>query len=442
VTNSTGLAEGPAPIGAACVRTAAAGIWQGLEDCVHCGLCLASCPTYLTTGVEMSSPRGRLWLARAVERGEMGVSDTFVRYLDQCVGCLACQTACPSGVPYAHLLETAREAIETAHPRRGVDRLLRVLVTNLFPYPGRLRLLLGALRAYQGLGLSRLLRRSGLLARLAPELAGMEALLPPVPPAAARRPLPEVNPAQGRRRGRVGLLTGCIQRHLLPEINRATVRLLTAAGYEVVIPPGQGCCGAVHIHTGRLAKGKQVARELIATFDGLGVEAVVSNAGGCGAQMKEYGYLLGDDPAWGERATAFSARVRDVTELLAETCWDGRLKPLPLTVTYHEACHLAHAQGIRSEPRAVLGQIPGLTLVELEESDTCCGSGGAYNILQPRMARRLQRRKVERIQATGASVVAAGNIGCLLQIRAGLEEAGLPIRTAHPVEILDWALTA
>jgi glycolate oxidase iron-sulfur subunit len=262
-----------------------------------------------------------------------------------------------------------------------------------------------------------------------------------VPSAAARRALPALIPAQGTRRGRLGLLTGCVQRHLLPENNRATVRLLTAAGYEVLVPAGQGCCGAVHIHTGRMAAGKAQARELIATFAELGVDAVVANAAGCGAQMKEYGHLLRDDPAWGARAAAFSAGVRDVTEILADTSWDGRLTPLPLTVTYHEACHLAHAQRIRNEPRAILRQIPGLTLLELPESDMCCGSGGVYNILQPGMARQLLARKVERIRGTGASVVAAGNVGCLLQIRAGLEQAGLPVRAVHPIEILDWSLS-
>jgi glycolate oxidase iron-sulfur subunit len=419
---------------------APAGPWQGLSDCVHCGLCLASCPTYLTTGVEMASPRGRLWLARALEDGAMGVSDAFVRHLDQCVGCLACQTACPSGVPYGHLLESARATIETDHHRLLSDRLVRFLLTTLFPYPARMGLALPVLAAYQRLGVSRLLRRSGILARIAPILAEAEGLLPPVPPRRERAPLPAVTPAVGPRKGRVGLLTGCIQRHLLPGINRATVRVLAAAGYEVAVPPDQGCCGAVHIHTGKLEEGRALARATIAAFDAARVEQVVANAGGCGAQMKDYGHLLAEDPAWRERAAAFSGAVRDVSELVAGAAWNGRLRPVPIAVTYHEACHLAHAQRIRQEPRAMLRQIPGLALEELAESDMCCGSGGVYNILQPEMARRLLARKIERIRATGASVVAAGNIGCLLQIRQGLETAKAPVAAVHPIEILDWSL--
>jgi len=417
-----------------------AGRWQGVQDCVHCGLCLASCPTYLTRGVEMSSPRGRLWLTRAIDENRMGVSPAFVRHLDQCVGCLACQTACPSGVPYGHLLETARSTIEAEHRREAPDRLIRWLVTTFFPYPGRLALGLGVLAWYQRFGLSRLVRRTGILGRLSPSLAAMEALLPPIPPAALRGPLSAVTPAEGARKGRVGLLTGCIQRHLLPEINRATVRALSAAGYEVVAPLEQGCCGAVHIHTGKLEDGKRLARELIEVFEAAGVDLVVSNAAGCGAQMRDYAHLLAGDARWAARAAAFSARVRDVSELLAAHEWNGRLRPVRMRVTYHEACHLAHAQQIRDEPRALLRQIPGLTLEELAESDMCCGSGGVFNILQPAMAQALLRRKVDRIRATGASVVAAGNIGCLLQIRQGLEEAAVPVRAVHPVEILDWAL--
>jgi glycolate oxidase iron-sulfur subunit len=388
----------------------------------------------------MASPRGRLWLARAIQEGEMGLSRAFVTHLDRCVGCLACQTACPSGVPYGRILESARAAIAAEYRRGAPDRALRWLLTNVFPFPNRWALGLGLLAGYQRLGLSRLARRTHLWKRVSPALAAMEALLPPIPSRAERSPLPAVTVPAGTSRGRVGLLTGCAQRHLLPGINRATVRVLGAAGFEVRVPREQGCCGAIHIHTGLAEDGKRLARSLMQTFEPLEVDLVVANAAGCGAQMKAYGHLLSGDPAWAARAAAFSRKVRDVSEILAETRWNGRLRPVPLTVAYHDACHLAHGQRIRNEPRAMLRQIPDLELRELAESEMCCGSGGVYNILEPAMADRLLRRKVEHIRATGAAAVAAANIGCLLQIRRGLEAAGLPIRAVHPVEILDWAL--
>jgi len=413
---------------------------QEILDCVHCGLCLPTCPTYLMTGLETASPRGRVYLIRTVEEGQGGISPVFVKHLDQCLGCLACQTACPSGVPYANLIEAARDQIERQYERPAGDRAWRLLLLRLFPYPRRMRPLIALLYWYQRLGLSRLVRATGLLGRLLPKVARMEALLPPVPPACERQPLREHTPAMGSCRGRVGLLSGCVQPFILPEVNRATARVLAAAGYEVISPRAQGCCGAMHLHTGHLNTGRDMARRLIAAFEGTGVELVVANAAGCGAAMKGYGHLLRDDPAWRERAAAFSARVRDVSELLGDVAWNGALGALPLTVTYHEACHLAHGQRIRQEPRTLLRQIPGLRLVELTESDLCCGSAGVYNLLEPEMSGKLLRRKVERIEGTGASVVAMGNVGCLLQIRLGLEQAGLRVQAVHVVEVLDWAL--
>jgi glycolate oxidase iron-sulfur subunit len=303
-----------------------------------------------------------------------------------------------------------------------------------------MRWVVSALYWYQRLGLSRLVRASGLLPVLSPRLAQMEALLPPVPSPAARRPLADVTLAVGGRVGRVGFLTGCVQRSLLPGINQATVRILAAAGYEVVTPRDQGCCGALHLHAGDLDAARGLARKLIQTFERVQVSMVVVNAAGCGATMKDYAHLFRDDPAWRDRAQAFSAKVRDVSEVLAAVSWNGALRPVPLTVTYHEACHLAHAQGIRKEPRTILQQIPELRLVELPESDLCCGSAGIYNLLQTEMAGQILRRKVERIRETGASHVAIGNIGCLLQITLGLRQANVPVQAVHPVELVDWAL--
>lgn len=414
--------------------------WPHIQDCVHCGLCLPSCPTYVTTGVEMSSPRGRIAMVRALGDGRGAFSRDLVKHLDQCLGCLACQEACPSGVVYGHALEGAREAIEAHYDRAPADRVMRWLVEHLFPYPHRLGVALTVLYWYQRLGLSRLVRGAGILKAVSPRLAQMEALLPRVPPAGDRRSLPEFTPCVGTRRGRAGVLTGCAQRHLLPGLNRATVRVLARAGYDVVAPPGQGCCGALHAHSGDREEARRMARALIEAFDAAGADIVVANAAGCGAAMKEYGYLLRDDPAWRERAEAFSGRVRDVSQVLADIPWNGELKEVSASVSYHDACHLAHGQRIRVEPRSILRQIPGLNLVELSESDLCCGSAGTYNLLQPEMANRLLARKVDRIRQADTDFVAAGNIGCLLQIQHGLQEAGVRTRAVHPVELVDWAL--
>jgi glycolate oxidase iron-sulfur subunit len=321
-----------------------------------------------------------------------------------------------------------------------MDRLRRRVLLGLFPHPARLGPVVGALYWYQRLGLSRLVRAAARVAQLSLGLIELEALLPTIPSPEERQPLPDVTPAAGRRTGRIGLLTGCVQRFLLPHVNRATVRVLAAGGYEVVAPRDQGCCGALHLHGGRLGEGRSLARALIRTFEGCGVEAVVANAAGCGAAMKEYGSLLREDNAWRTRAEAFSASVRDVSQILAGVSWNGRLRPVSLTATYHDACHLAHAQRIRKEPRTILRQIPGLRLVELTDADFCCGGAGVYNLLQAEMAGEVLQRKLERIRDAGAEVVAAGNIGCLLQIGRGLRQAGLPARAVHPVELLDWSL--
>lgn len=413
---------------------------EGILDCVHCGLCLPSCPTYLTTGIEMASPRGRVYLMRAVDEGRAGISAEFVKHLDECLGCLACQTACPSGVPYGRLLEAARTQIERKYQRPASDRRWRRLLLGLFPQPERLGRAMSALFWYQRLGLSGLVRGSGLLSLISPSLAQMEALLPSVPSRAERRPLPEVTPPLGRRLGRIGLVTGCVQRFLLPGLNRATVRVLAALGYEVVVPQAQGCCAALHLHGGNLDEARSLARRMIETFGQVGVDAVAVNAAGCGAALKDYDSLLREDAAWAGRAEAFSAKVRDVFQILTEVPLTGQLQAVPLTATYHDACHLAHAQRIRKEPRTVLQRIPGLRLVDLAESDLCCGSAGVYNLLEPGMSGQLLQRKVERIRETGASLVAAANIGCLLQISRGLRQAGLSVRAVHPVELVDWAL--
>jgi glycolate oxidase iron-sulfur subunit len=366
---------------------------------------------------------------RALVEGRQAVTPTFARHMELCLGCRACETACPAGVPFGALLEGTRAHLHA----QGVSSrppLLRQLITVLFPRPRALGALLGPLRAYQRSGAQRLVRASGLVRRW-PRLAAMEALLPAV---ASAPGLPARVPAIGRRRGRMGLLTGCVQRALYARVNRQTAELLSLAGYDVVIP-AQGCCGALDLHEGRLDAFRARARALATQFDS-DLEAVVVNAAGCGAAMKEY-------PRWlpGEAAVAaFASRVRDVSEVLVDA--ELPLGPLPLTVAYHDPCHLAHGQRIRIQPRALLQRIPGLRLAPLADSDLCCGSAGVYNLLEPAIADRLLGMKLDRLEQTGARVVASGNPGCLLQIAKGARQRKLDLEVVHPVELVARSVAA
>jgi glycolate oxidase iron-sulfur subunit len=405
--------------------------WEGILDCVHCGICLPQCPTYKVLAQEMDSPRGRLYLMRAATEGRIGLTENFVLHMDRCLGCRACETACPAGVPFGRLIEETRGQIERRVARPLARRLLRRLVLGTFPHRGRLAAVLAAARLYQASGLQRLVRASGLLARL-PRLAAMERLLP-ARGGAPRGALPAETAPAGPSRGTVALLEGCVQSLLFPGINQATVRLLARAGYRVVVPPAQVCCGALHLHGGDRATARALARRNLAAFGD--ADWIVTNAAGCGAAMRDYGHLVPDDARAAERG----ARVRDVTELLAEHL-PGPCQALDLTVTYHDPCHLAHGQRVREAPRTLLRAIPGLRVVELAEADLCCGSAGVYNLMEPEIARRLLDRKIAHIAATGAGVVVTGNPGCLLQIRMGLAERGLPVQACHPVELLTWAV--
>jgi glycolate oxidase iron-sulfur subunit len=402
------------------------------DACVHCGFCLPACPTYQLDAEEMDSPRGRIHLIQQLLSGS-AAPGSVLGHLDNCLGCLACVSACPSGVAYDQIIAPARALVE---PARGpLDRLRRAGIFALFPYPRRLAILRGPLRLAQWLRLDRA------AARLAPSTVGaMARLLPTVRP---RVRLPARIAASSQRRGVVGLLTGCVQSVFFSEVSAATARVLVAEGYDVVAPPGQSCCGALAGHTGRAAQARRQAQRTIATFEQAGVEAVVTDVAGCGSAMKEYAHLLADDPEWGPRAAAFAAKVVDVTELLAQAGPLAQRHPVPLTVAYHDACHLSHGQGVRAQPRELLRGIPGLRLVPIPatEADVCCGSAGVYNLLQPGPAGRLGARKAAAIRATGADVVVAGNPGCLLQIRAALDaDGGPPLPTRHTVELLDASL--
>jgi glycolate oxidase iron-sulfur subunit len=407
-------------------------------DCVHCGFCLPTCPTYLVLGNEMDSPRGRIYLMRSAAEGRIGIGDSFVKHMNLCLVCRACETACPSGVEYGHLIEAARGQVERQYEYRFTDRVLRRFILRTFTDRRLLRLLLTPMRAYQRLGVQRLVRKSGVL-RLLGRWGAMEAFMPSMPDPALGRGFPEVTPAIGHRRGRVALLLGCAQHAFFPDVNLATARVLAENGFEVVAPAGQGCCGSLFVHEGEREHGKTLARRAIEVFEATGADFVAINAAGCGSVMKDYGELLKDDPDFGARAAAFGHRVRDVSEILAETGLKGTLHAVKLRVAYHDACHLAHGQRVRSQPRSLLGAIPRLTLVPLQEADFCCGSAGVYNLLHPEVAKEFLDRKLDRLALTGADVVVAGNPGCLLQIAAGLRERGMSMRAAHTIELLDWS---
>jgi glycolate oxidase iron-sulfur subunit len=405
-------------------------------DCVHCGFCLPTCPTYTLWGEEMDSPRGRIYLMKSGLDGEP-MTDAMVQHFDACLGCMACVTACPSGVQYDRLIEATRAQVERNHHRDRTDRAMRTAIFALFPHKRRLRLMRGPLRAYQATGLQRAVRRSGLLERMAPRLAAMADLAPRM---TRRHPLPERVPAVGARRAVVGLLTGCVQGEFFPGVNAATVRVLAAEGCDVIMPGTQGCCGALSVHNGREEEAKRFARHTIDAFGAAGVDVVVVNAAGCGSSMKEYTDLLSDDPGYAERARAFSGRVRDVAEFLADLGPVAERHPLEVSVAYHDACHLGHAQGIRAQPRALLRGIPGLDLREIPEAELCCGSAGIWNILNPEPARELGDRKARNIVSTGASLLVTANPGCLMQVASALQRQDTAIGMAHTIEVLDASI--
>ncbi|MPZ97239.1 MAG: 4Fe-4S dicluster domain-containing protein [Propionibacteriales bacterium] len=405
-----------------------------VADCVHCGFCLPTCPTYVLWGEEMDSPRGRIYLMETGLQGEP-MSDSMVQHFDACLGCMACVTACPSGVQYDRLIENTRAQVERRHDRPLKERLLRSAIFALFPYPRRLRAVRGPLRLYQRSGLERAVRRTRLLART-PTLASLESLAPRL---GRMRRIPERLPAVGQRRAVVGLLLGCVQREFFPDVNAATARVLQAEGCEVVTP-GQGCCGALSTHNGREVEAQAFARATIDAFDRAGVEHVVVNAAGCGSAMKEYAELLSDDPAYAQRAKDFAAKVRDVSEILVELGPAAPRHPLPVVAAYHDACHLAHAQGIRAQPRQLLRDIPGLELREIADPEICCGSAGVYNLLNPEPARELGDRKAAHVLATDADLLVTANPGCLMQVAAALRRRGGSIATAHTIEVIDASI--
>ncbi len=391
--------------------------------CVHCGLCLSACPTYLETGNENDSPRGRIYLMRALQSGRTGLSDVAVRHIDLCLGCRACEVACPSGVQYGALLESTREHIEKRHHRSTFQKFLRrVAIEKIFPYSGRMKLALLPGRMIRTLG------AEPFLPKFAREALSL------IPRDSREGVWPDYSPADPSN-GRVGFIRGCVMNVLFGETNEASVRLLNKAGYDVITPQDQVCCGALYAHGGNLEEARACARRNIEAFEKHRLDTIIINAAGCGSTLKAYGHLLHDDVQWGERANAFSAKVKDLTEVLKRSKVQS---PKSKVVTYHDACHLAHAQRITSEPRELVKALAGENFVELPESDVCCGSAGSYNLTEPEMAERLQRRKIENILKTGATVVVTTNPGCILQIRAGLKKADAQhIKVLHIADFLE-----
>ena len=411
------------------------------DACVHCGFCLPACPTYLLWGEEMDSPRGRVYLIKGALENRTEISPSFVEHFDACLGCMACVPACPSGVQYGPLLERTRAQIERHHQRPLGERLLRALLFRVLPYPMMLRLALLPLAAGRRIVLA--LARRPMFGGLPASVRTLLNVAPLLSMSSLAARLPARTPARGEPRLRVGVLAGCVQRVVFPQVNQATVRVLAAEGCDTFVPAGQGCCGALSRHAGRLEEARRFARQTIEVFERAGVDRIVVNSAGCGSSMKEYGELLAEDPAWASRAEAFSGRVRDVSEVVVELGEPRAVRhPLEMrTVAYHDACHLAHAQGVRAPPRALLNTIPGLEVLEIGEPGVCCGSAGIYSVVQPGPAAELGERKARHIAALAPDVIASGNPGCTLQIAAACERLGFRRPVMHPIELLDASIT-
>jgi glycolate oxidase iron-sulfur subunit len=412
---------------------------KDLDRCVHCGLCLNACPTYRELGVEMDSPRGRVYQMVQVAAGRLPVSDTYQEHIELCLACRACETACPSGVEYGKLVEAARAHLELVKPRPWTERIARSFVYGrLLASPALLKVAGNVAALYQGTGLRRLVRATRLLKPFG-RLEQLERLMPAVERPFFFRHLGRTFPAQGERRCRVAFLAGCLANVAFSRLNEATVRVLQRNGSEVALPPGQGCCGALHVHAGLREPARKLARRNIDAFLDGGYDAIITNAAGCGSTLKEYGELLEHDPRYAARARQFASQVKDVNEFLAGIGLNRELGTVNITATYQDSCHLAHGQRVRLPPRQLLEAVPGLKFKELPLSDLCCGSAGVYNVQHPEMSMALLEKKMQMAATTGADTIVTANPGCMLQLRAGAELFGRNQRVMHVVEVLDEA---
>ena len=413
-----------------------------IDKCVHCGFCLSTCPSYRVIGKEMDSPRGRIYLMDAINKGEAALTEGIAQHFDSCLGCLACVTTCPSDVAYDQLIAATRPQVERNQPRNIWDKFIRSIIFNIFPYPQRLSLLLPLLWLYQVSGLQKLVRATGIL-NLIPRIAAMESILPQVNLKSINKKYPDVIPAKGEKRYRVGVILGCVQRLFFDPVNEATIRVLTANGCEVVIPKTQGCCAALPAHQGQENQAQMLAKQMIDSFADTDVDYIIINAAGCGHTLKEYHHILADDAEYAQKAKQFVAKVRDVQEFLMEVGLTTNLSPVTeqeLTVVYQDACHLLHGQQISIQPRQLLRKIPNLKLKEPLDAALCCGSAGVYNMLQPSVANELGQQKVTNLLNTGANLIASPNPGCSLQIQKHLQLQGKEVKIMHPMELLDYAI--
>ncbi|OFV95883.1 MAG: hypothetical protein A3F68_01060 [Acidobacteria bacterium RIFCSPLOWO2_12_FULL_54_10] len=413
--------------------------WEDYSRCIRCGLCLNQCPTYRELGVEMDSPRGRIYQMVQVAEGRLPLGDSFVRHMDLCLGCRACETACPSGVEYGKLIEGARAQIEQHIPRPLLVRWLRHFAFHyLIPRANMLKVAGFLLWAYQASGLQAMMRRSGFLNEF-PRLAELDALSPQAEAPFFFSNIGKVFPAQGKHRYRVAFHAGCIANVSFARLQEATVRVLQENGCEVIIPAGQTCCGALHVHAGIRDFARELARKNIEIFLREEVDAIITNAAGCGSALKEYGYLLKQDAIWAGQAEQFASKTKDILEFLAEIGLTQKMHSLPINVTYQDSCHLVHGQKVRNQPRTLLESIPGIRFSEMPLADVCCGSAGIYNLTETELSMKLLRSKMESANSTNADIIATANPGCMLQLRAGASHFGKSQRVVHVVELLDEA---
>lgn len=420
-------------------------LWEDAPDpdkfsqCVHCGMCLEACPTYQETAMEPHSPRGRVYLIKSVAEGKMQLNEFFKHPVSTCLDCRACETACPSGVQVGALIEEARGQLYKADPPKGFSGFAhKLFLQGLFPYQSRMQMLGALLKLYQKSRLSVVADKLGLMRILPAHLREMEKALPKQLKPSVLRSFPETLPAIGAKRAKVAVLTGCVMDIVFSSVNEATIHVLRRNGCEVWIPKSQTCCGALHVHAGDRDQAKQLARRNIDVFLSDDIDAIIINAAGCGSTLKEYGELLKNDVRYREKAHLFSEKIMDVSQFLDRIGLIAPKGELDMMVTYHDACHLAHAQGVRAEPRRLLAAIPGLRIVDLPDADRCCGSAGIYNLTHPEMAGQLLERKMNDIPS-GCDAVAMGNPGCMMQFRVGVVRQNRTEQIVHTVQLLDWA---